>query len=153
MKHKQEYSSSQTVFCIDKLLTNNTMETLQSNSESLNILRASINQVLRPKTKDEQDIPMSLFKLTYCTKHRIKTLWPLLLRDGWFTWHKEWIWTEDLLLGSHISWLTSDFWKSGTSQNPLANKPCSSWMKWDGILKAFHMGLPSRPSQSFCFCL
>lgn len=55
----------------------------------------------------------------------------------------EWIWTEDLLLSSHISWLTMYFWESATSQNPLGNKPCSSWMKGDGILKVFHMDLPS----------
>lgn len=46
----------------------------------------------------------------------------------------------DLLQESHISWLTTDFWKSGTPRSPPANKHCSSWMKWDGILKAFHVG-------------
>lgn len=60
-----------------------------------------------------------------------------------------WIWIEDLLLvDSHISWLTTDFWKSGTSEYPLANKPCSSWMKWNSILKDFEIGLPSRSSLS-----
>ena len=36
----------------------------------------------------------------------------------------------------------------------LANKTSRSWMKWDGILIAFHMGLPRRPSwKSLWLCM
>lgn len=85
------------------------------------------------------------------TKHRIKILWLLLLHKGWLTWQKGVNMDKGFI--TLAARLADSLLKSGISQNPLANKPCSSWMKWDGILKAFHMSLPSRPFQSLSLCL